>query len=158
TLPAFASVFVGVLTISCAATSDSVMHSGNSDDAGIADVQVDTPLPDFDAGGCASCGPDSVCYQGECLTQCEVAIKWKPSVGCEYLPVHMDTIDEARGSCFAAFVANTSQHPVHIEASFEGMGLDLSAHARVPVVSAGSTEYKPFDPAIGLASDQVAIL
>ncbi len=54
---------------------------------------------------------------GQCTNACTAAVNNKQSVGCDYYATHMQTYAGA-SDCFAAFVANTWNTPVHIAVEF----------------------------------------
>ncbi|MBI5535697.1 MAG: IgGFc-binding protein [Deltaproteobacteria bacterium] len=95
---------------------------------------------------------------GECMAPCDAARANKSTVGCDYHPVAMAAFQQGFGGCFVAFVANTWEAPVHIQASFGGAPIDLSQYAKVPSGKGQNITYAPYDTAAGLLPDQVAIL
>lgn len=92
-----------------------------------------------------------------CTNACAAAVNNKQSVGCEYYATHMDTLEGAT-YCFAAFVANTWDTPVHINVDFNGKTLNVASFTRIPSGSGQSLTYSNYDAATGLPPGQVAIL
>jgi hypothetical protein len=72
----------------------------------------------------------------------------------------MDTTDSDNGSCFAVFVVNQwrTGEPAKIEVTRGSQVLPVAEFARVPVGKGTSISYGPYDPRLGLAKDQIAIL
>ena len=93
--------------------------------------------------------------EGTCADACQVAVKNKLSVGCDYYATYMDAYG---GNCFAAFVANTWNTPAHIKVEFNGQQMNLAQFAYTASGSGPNLTYKPFDPVAGLASGEVVIL
>jgi hypothetical protein len=81
----------------------------------------------------------------------------KQSVGCEYYATHMNTY-AGPTYCFAAFVANTWNTPVHISVDFKGSSLPVASFARIPSGSGKSLTYSNYNAAAGLPPGEVAIL
>ncbi len=92
----------------------------------------------------------------DCADACTVAVDAKTSVGCEFYPVNMDQV--SANLCFAAFVANTWDTPVHISVDFEGTSKDVASFARIPSGTGSSLVYGAYDDTNGLPPGQVAIL
>lgn len=109
-------------------------------------------------GGSSSCQPNEVLVNGQCVNACVAAKQNKNSVGCDYYAVALDGYYFSSGACFVSFVANTFPTNAHITAEYEGMPLDLSTYAKIPSGSGQSLKYDPYDPAVGLAPGQIAIL
>jgi hypothetical protein len=89
---------------------------------------------------------------------CVEAAELKTSVGCEYYAVMMDSMFAADNGCFVSFVANTSNQHALLRATFGTEEIDLGAYARVPIGAGKTLSYGAFDPHIGLAPGEVAIL
>ena len=107
------------------------------------------------ASGPGSGGPGPTTIPPDCAT----AVMDHSSVGCEYYAVDMDAaMGPPQDACFAVFVANTSDKPVHIQSQWNGQELDLSKYAKLPVGTGTSLTYGAYDPASGLAPGKVAIL
>ena len=104
------------------------------------------------------CTGDQACdlSSGTCTNACASAETNHLSVGCDYYATDMDQIFQ--DVCFAAFVANTWNTPVHINAEFGGTPLSLAQIARIPSGSGPSLVYNAYDEAAGLPPGQVAIL
>jgi hypothetical protein len=63
-----------------------------------------------------------------------------------------------KGGCYTMFVANTSRENVHMSVAWNNLQIDLSRFAKIPTGTGQSLAYGPYDPAVGLAPGQVAIL
>ncbi len=61
-------------------------------------------------------------------------------------------------TCFAAFVANTWNTPVHIDVSRNGQPLAVESFTRIPQGTGPGLTYGNYDPAAGLPPGEVAIL
>ena len=105
-----------------------------------------------------TCGPDLACQSGGCGNDpCGAANEAKSSYGCDYWAVKPDLITAGVGACFAAYVANTWDVPVHIEVFRQGVNLG-SNFIYVPQGQGQSITYAPYDAAAGLAVGEVALL
>jgi hypothetical protein len=93
---------------------------------------------------------------GTCANACQAAVNNKQSVGCEYYATNMDQF--SAGVCFAAFVANTWNTPVHIQVEYAGQQLPIANFARIPSGAGANLTYAPYDPNAGLAPGEVVIL
>ena len=93
----------------------------------------------------------------DATARCQAAIDARSSVGCDYWAVHMDGAFAAQNGCFAVFLANTSDAPARVEATFGGMTVDLAEHARLPRGSGRALAYEPLAPD-GVPPGDVAIL
>lgn len=93
---------------------------------------------------------------GTCTNACDAAENNKQSVGCEYYATDMHT--QQPTYCFAAFVANTWNAPVHIEVERGGVALPAGNFARIPVGSGPTLTYGNYDATGGLPPGEVAIL
>jgi hypothetical protein len=91
-----------------------------------------------------------------CVNACQAVASTKQSVGCEFYATDMDQY--STDLCFAAFVANTWNTPVHIGVEFAGATLPVASFTRIPSGSGPTLTYAPYDPAAGLAPGEVAIL
>ncbi len=121
--------------------------------------------PDFHQVLCgtmpvATCMGDQGCdiASGSCKNACQVADANHLSVGCDYYATHMAADFGGNGGCFAAFVANTWNTPVHIQAEYNGTAINVAQYAKIPSGSGQSLTYGAYDPVAGLPSGQVAIL
>jgi hypothetical protein len=111
------------------------------------------------SGVTLACSPTQECSDGRCVDACKSAEEGKASIGCDYYAVMMDIIaPEGVGACFAAFVTNTFSAPAHLTSTFMGKPIDLGQFAKIPVGEGRNIDYKPYDPAKGLAPGQIAIL
>jgi hypothetical protein len=110
-------------------------------------------------GQVITCPVDQLCANGACMPGCEAAEENHLSQGCEYYGVDMDGADgPPRDGCYTIFVANTSRGQVHIDAEWNGLSIDLSQFAKLPVGQGTTLAYGAYDPSQGLAPGQVAIL
>lgn len=106
------------------------------------------------------CLAGTYCVSGACtaMTECEAAELFKGSEGCEFWAVKTEIISAGAGACFATFVANTSDQPVHIDVEYGGMQLPIASFARIPSGQGMAITYNPYDPVAGLPPNEVAIL
>jgi hypothetical protein len=106
-------------------------------------------------------GPDdggSPWGDGAASAACQTAQDAHSSIGCEYYAIHMDGGWSADNGCFVSFLANTSTSLALVKASFQGIDVDLAAHARIPHGAGKSLSLDPFNPGIGIPPGEVAIL
>jgi hypothetical protein len=105
------------------------------------------------------CPSGQGCAGGQCLDACEAAALTHSSVGCDYWAVDMDAaFGPPFDACYAAFIANTSTAPVHINVSYGAQQVNLAQFAKIPVGTGTSLSYQAYDPQAGLAPGGVAIL
>ena len=105
-----------------------------------------------------TCGGDQACLGGACTGDpCGAAEAAKSSYGCDYWAVKPDMIAEGQGACFAAYVANTWDVPVHIDVSRWGTDLGTS-FIYIPQGQGTGITYAPYNDAAGLAVGEVAIV
>lgn len=110
-------------------------------------------------GNATACPLDQACNAGQCMNACAAAEKNHSSVGCEYYAVDMDAAQgPPQDACYTVFVANTSPAQVHIDVTWNNIGIDLSQFAKLPVGEGQALTYAPYDPVAGLAPGKVAIL
>ena len=139
-LPALpALVATVVLAAACAAGTHST--NGSRQDSGV-------------SGGFDVADPDVKADDAACLAAADA----HSSVGCEYYALQMDGGYSADNGCFVAFVANTSDHPAHLDVSFFGENVDMADHVKLPRGSGQSLTYEDFDAGAGIAPGDVAIL
>ncbi|HEY5921351.1 MAG TPA: IgGFc-binding protein [Kofleriaceae bacterium] len=94
-----------------------------------------------------------------CMPACEAAENNNSSVGCDYYAVDMDAaMGPPHDACFAVFVANTSLGQAHMNIEFNGSFINLAQFAKIPQGSGQNLTYGPYDPGVGLAPGQVAIV
>ena len=106
-----------------------------------------------------TCMSDKGCYNAACdKNPCEAAELSRSSYGCEYWALKTALLDEAKGACFAAYVANTWSTPVKINVDYAGQVLDVAKFAYVPKGQGSAITYEPYDAANGLGVGEVAIL
>lgn len=106
------------------------------------------------------CDAGSYCISGSCqpLSACEAAELFKGSEGCEFWAVKTEIIPAGSGTCFAAFIANTSDQPAHIEVEYQGAQLPVASFTRIPSGQGMGVVYNPYDAAAGIPPDEVAIV
>jgi len=105
------------------------------------------------------CGDDQGCANGECIDDpCEAARISKSSYGCDYWALKTALRPQADGACFAVFIANTWEKPVHLTVEREGTKMDVSDFARIPAGQGPALSYEPFDEQAGLLPGEVAVL
>ncbi|MBL8715353.1 MAG: IgGFc-binding protein [Myxococcales bacterium] len=105
-----------------------------------------------------TCAVGEACADGACVSACAAAKVNRSSVGCDYYATAMSAQGPAFGGCFVTFVANTSDKPTKITATFDGKALDLGKFARIPRGSGPKLTYEALDAAAGLPPNEVAIL
>ncbi len=107
-----------------------------------------------------NCAQGSYCVDAACvpLSACEASKLLKSSEGCEYYAVKSELIAEAAGSCFAAFVANTSEQPVKLTVEYDGQVLPVASFTRIPTGQGKNIAYQPYDANVGLPVGEVAIM
>jgi hypothetical protein len=90
-------------------------------------------------------------------TSCDIAKQHKSSIGCDYYSLVPSSFnDPTAGSCFAAYIANTSTNEATIEVSYKGKKLDPGL-ARIPKGTGANITYAPL-PNGKLPAGQMAIL
>lgn len=142
-------------------TGGSINVDGSSDSGG---VQCKPCSDDFsqvlncDGSVKQTCPDSQLCGAGTCMAPCDAAAANKSTVGCDYYAVTMDAMSGGFGGCFVSFIANTYKENVKIQASWSGQNIDLAAHAKIPSGTGTNIQYMAYDPAVGLAPGQVAIL
>jgi len=105
-----------------------------------------------------TCPGDQACVGGQCTDDpCGAAEAAKSSYGCNFWAVKPDVITDAKGACFAAYVANTWSVPVHIEVARQGVDLGTS-FIYIPQGQGQSITYSPYDPVAGLPVGEVALV
>ena len=107
-----------------------------------------------------TCAAGSYCIDAVCtpLSPCEASKLLKSSEGCEYYAVKSELISAAQGSCFAAFVANTSEQPVKLNVEYDGQVLPVASFTRIPEGQGKNIVYQPYDANAGLPVGEVAII
>ena len=148
-------------------------------EGGPLDVQVDCPTPAYcdptDLGYVWKCGERIIqcssleqCEESEagdasqasCVNPCLDSLGNDTSNGCEFYAVEMDTTQEVAGSCYAVFVVNQwkTGEPAKIEVTQGTTVLPIAQFARIPTGTGTGITYGPFDPSVGLPTNQIAIL
>lgn len=107
-----------------------------------------------------SCGEGTYCVDEVCtpLSACEAAELLKGSQGCNFWSVKTELLKDATGTCFAAFIANTADQPVHIEVEYDGQALPVAEFTRIPQGQGSGLTYAPYDAGAGLPVGEVAIV
>jgi hypothetical protein len=116
-----------------------------------------------------TCPPDQGCGPGfKCIPACDSAAANKSSIGCDYYSIPADgysAIPEfgeqggAEGSCFAAFVTNTWDLPIHVKLEWNGQQVDGTGYAYLPQGTGGNITYAPLATTGGaIQPGQVAIV
>lgn len=96
------------------------------------------------------------CARGECVSACESAAAAQGSRGCSFMTLPPPEFEEGRGSCFAAFLANTWNQPAEINVTYRGQPRPLGGSLVIPQGSGTALRYEPL---VGpLPPGQVAIL
>ena len=104
------------------------------------------------------CTSEQGCHNAKCIDNpCEAAELSMSSYGCDYWALKTGLLDEAKGACFAAFVANTWSTPVKINVEYDGQSLPVD-FAYIPKGQGSSITYEPYNEANGLGVGEVAIL
>ena len=104
------------------------------------------------------CADGTYCIDGACtpLAPCEAAALLKGSEGCDFWAVKTEiSLD---GSCFAAFIANTWDEPVHITVEYDGQTLPVADFTRIPQGQGQGIVYAPYDDVAGLPVGEVALV
>lgn len=104
-----------------------------------------------------TCPADQGCSGTGCVPACQSAQANKSTFGCEYYSVDPDSIVDARGDCFALFIANTWTTPVHITADWAGQNIDIASSAYLPSGTGASLTYTALG-SNALQPNQVAIV
>jgi hypothetical protein len=77
-----------------------------------------------------TCPDNLACANAACVDPCQAAAINESSLGCEFFmqPPSKDNYSDAyeAGSCYAAYVVNTSTSPATLALDLQGMALDLS--------------------------------
>lgn len=134
-----------------------------------APADPDSPCPSScseDGRGIVDCHGDAVMAcdaaaqcevsSATCQNGCTAANLNQRSIGCDYYATSMDVF--RHGDCFAAFVANTWPGPAHIAVRFQGVDLPVESFTRIPQGVGASLTYAAYDPLVGLAPGEVAVV
>jgi len=115
-------------------------------------------IVDCNGNAVSECTGTTACDSGlhTCVDACTAAETGKRSIGCDYYATSMDVL--TTGNCFAAFVANTWNSPVHINVKYQGTDLPVAGFIRIPVGAGPTLSYQAYDPVAGLQPNEVAIL
>ncbi|HEY5947329.1 MAG TPA: IgGFc-binding protein [Kofleriaceae bacterium] len=110
-------------------------------------------------GKVTACPPEQGCSNGACMAACEAAEKNHASIGCDYYSVDMDAASgPPQDACFTVFIANTSLGQAHMNIEWSGSFVDLAQFAKIPQGQGQNLTYGNYDPGVGLAPGQVAIV
>jgi hypothetical protein len=91
-----------------------------------------------------------------CTNACQAAENNRNSIGCRYYATDMQSSSSTY--CYAAFVGNTWNTPVHLTVSRGGASLPVESFARLPVGSGPALTYQAYDNTAGLQPGEVVIL
>jgi hypothetical protein len=117
-----------------------------------------TQVVDCNGNVIETCADGMACAFGTCANDaCQAAQKSGSSIGCDFWALKTDVIFQGSGACFAAFLANTWSTPAHIQVEREGAPLPNSA-IKIPKGQGFNLMYTDYDPNVGLAPGEVAIL
>jgi len=113
-----------------------------------------------DGGAAVEAGADASACQGKCVNPCLDTLGQNTSNGCEFYAAEMDMIPSAVGVCYAVFVVNqwNTGEAAKLAVDLGGTTLDPGQFARIPTGTGQNIVYAPFDPAVGIPQNQVAIL
>lgn len=160
------SWFVGVMAIAAVACGPTPRGNGGDDQVGpdsggecLPQCAADgTAVLDCNGEVLSQCDGTQACDSTTftCVNACQAAENNKRSVGCDYYATDMDVSQP--NYCFATFVANTWTSPAKIAVEYQGQQLPVANFARIPVGSGPSVTYGPYDPNVGLAPGEVAVL
>ena len=110
-------------------------------------------------GNVTACPAEQGCSNGACMQACEAAEQNHASIGCDYYGVDMDAAaGPPQDACYTVFVANTSLGQAHMNIDWNGSFVDLATFAKIPQGQGQTLTYAPYDPGVGLAPGQVAIV
>jgi hypothetical protein len=105
-----------------------------------------------------TCPATEACGGGTCVGDpCTAATMNGSTIGCEFYSMVPGPEPVSRGSCFAAFVANTWNAPITLTVDYGGAPLNVADFARTPTGSGSAITYAPL-PSGQLAPGQLAIL
>jgi hypothetical protein len=115
---------------------------------------------DCDGAVLDECTDGQACLDGACTDDaCEVAQASQSSVGCEYWAIKPDlAVDNAKVGCFAVVVANTWNTALTLDVSFQDQALSERPFVYLPRGQGTELTYEPYDPGVGVAAGDVAIL
>jgi hypothetical protein len=113
-----------------------------------------------------SCGGDAGGIEtgdacaASCVNPCRDTLGQNTSNGCEFYAVEMDLTAESHGACYAVFVVNQWQtgQPAKLQVDLGGVTLPIEQFARIPSGTGTNIVYAPFNEAVGLQQNEVAIL
>jgi len=107
-----------------------------------------------------TCSPDRYCVDGGCQTlgACDAAALLQRSEGCDFWAIKTELNAEAKGACFAVFVANTGTSPAHLTVAYGNEALPVAEFARIPKGQGQDLSFAPFNSEFGLPVGEVAIL
>jgi IgGFc binding protein len=94
------------------------------------------------------CDPGLGCGGGACVDACTSAELSKGSIGCSFATLPPDEPGSARGSCFAAIVANVWDRPVSLQATLGAEPIDIGQSTYYAEMNGTSVEYTRVNGAI----------
>ncbi len=105
------------------------------------------------------CAPTEACdlVQAKCVNACVAQTNNRQSLGCEFYPVNLEVFGNL-GTCHAVVVANAWKAPATLKVEQGGNVLPIVNFARIPSGTGPSIKYNPYDPKVGLAAGEVALL
>jgi hypothetical protein len=148
-------------------TTSMVSATDESSSSASTDPPCDNAVctPELDGVECdgqlvESCDPGTYCVDAVCtpLAPCEAAELLEGSQGCRYWAVKTELLNEGDGACFAAFIANTWNTPVHIQVEYQGNALPVANFTRIPSGQGKNIVYQPYDEGAGLPVGEVALV
>lgn len=102
------------------------------------------------------CAVGQGCAHGECVSPCDSAAAAQGSRGCHFMALPPPDFKEGRGSCFAAFLANTWNQPAELEVYLGGQRQDVSRSLVIPDGTGTALRYEPLTGPLPIGA--VAIL
>jgi IgGFc binding protein len=111
---------------------------------------------------CGDAQPGDACA-ARCVNPCLNSLGQNTSNGCEFYAVEMDETPMSVGVCYAVFVVNQWQtgQPAKLQIDNGGAPYpdkEVAQFARIPSGTGTDITYAAFDPTVGLAQNQIAIL
>lgn len=141
-------------------TPDAGSSDGGNPDGGPCPMSCSDDLRSrIDCNGARTACPTGLgCTPAGCIDACTAAVTGGSTLGCQFFVAPVPPQFETRGSCYAAFVANTWSTPVAITVKREGVTLDVARFARRPRQLGGSLTYESLPTSGLLAAGEMAIL
>lgn len=107
------------------------------------------------------CMPTEACDIGsaQCVNACVAQTNNRQSLGCEFYPVNLEVLQNSNlPTCFTTVIANAWKAPATLKVERGGMVLPIQTFAYIPSGSPPNVVYTPYDPKVGLAAGEVALL